>query len=105
MYGIYAYIDPQNHPNVGIYGMHGVSGSGMHYWSPLEDVNLAVPNLAERCEVMQFYAELTGDWDGVDVNDGVVTAKCWEGKFWHLGMTRFGSRSGSKSDPSRQDGC
>ena len=26
MYGIYAYIDPQNHPNVGIYTIHGVSG-------------------------------------------------------------------------------
>ena len=26
MYAIYAYIDPQNHPNVGIYGIHGVSG-------------------------------------------------------------------------------
>ena len=26
MYTIYAYIDPQNHPNVGIYGIHGVSG-------------------------------------------------------------------------------
>ena len=24
---IYAYIDPQNHPNVGIYGIHGVSGN------------------------------------------------------------------------------
>ena len=23
---IYAYIDPQNHPNVGRYGIHGVSG-------------------------------------------------------------------------------
>ena len=23
MYGIYAYIDPPNHPNVGIYGIHG----------------------------------------------------------------------------------
>ena len=23
---IYAYIDPQNHLNVGIYGIHGVSG-------------------------------------------------------------------------------
>ena len=27
MYGIYAYIDPPNHPNVGKYGIHGVSGS------------------------------------------------------------------------------
>ena len=26
MYAIYAYIDPQNRPNVGIYGTHGVSG-------------------------------------------------------------------------------
>ena len=26
MYAIYAYIDPQNHPNVGVYGIHGVSG-------------------------------------------------------------------------------
>ena len=26
MYAIYAYIDPQNHPNVGIYAIHGVSG-------------------------------------------------------------------------------
>ena len=30
MYAMYAYIDPQNHPNVGIYiyiyGIHGVSG-------------------------------------------------------------------------------
>ena len=26
MYGIYAYIDPPNHPNVGIYGIHGASG-------------------------------------------------------------------------------
>ena len=25
---IYAYIDPSNHPNVGIYGIHGVSGTG-----------------------------------------------------------------------------
>ena len=23
---IYAYVDPSNHPNVGIYGIHGVSG-------------------------------------------------------------------------------
>ena len=23
---MYAYIDPSNHPNVGIYGIHGVSG-------------------------------------------------------------------------------
>ena len=29
MYAIYAYIDPPNHPNVGIYGIHGVSGFGM----------------------------------------------------------------------------
>ena len=27
MYAIYAYIDPQNHPNVGIHGIHGVSGT------------------------------------------------------------------------------
>ena len=26
MYAIYAYIDPPNHPNVGIYDIHGVSG-------------------------------------------------------------------------------
>ena len=26
MYAIYAYIDPSNHPNVGIYGIHGVYG-------------------------------------------------------------------------------
>ena len=26
MYAIYTYIDPSNHPNVGIYGIHGVSG-------------------------------------------------------------------------------
>ena len=26
MYAIYAYIDPSNHPNVGIYGIHGVFG-------------------------------------------------------------------------------
>ena len=24
MYAIYAYIDPPNHPNVGIYDIHGV---------------------------------------------------------------------------------
>ena len=29
MYAIYAYIDPSNHPNVGIYGIHGVSGIGV----------------------------------------------------------------------------
>ena len=29
MYAIYAYIDPQNHPNVSIYGIHGVFGYGM----------------------------------------------------------------------------
>ena len=27
MYAIYAYIDPSNHPNVGIYGIHGASGN------------------------------------------------------------------------------
>ena len=26
MYAIYAHIDPQNHSNVGIYGIHGASG-------------------------------------------------------------------------------
>ena len=26
MYAINTYIDPSNHPNVGIYGIHGVSG-------------------------------------------------------------------------------
>ena len=26
MYGIYAYIEPPNHPNVGIHGIHGASG-------------------------------------------------------------------------------
>ena len=26
MYAIYTYIDPQNHPNVGKYAKHGVSG-------------------------------------------------------------------------------
>ena len=26
MYGIYAYIDPSNHPNVDIYGIHGAFG-------------------------------------------------------------------------------
>ena len=26
MYAIYAYIDPPNHPNVGKYAIHGVSG-------------------------------------------------------------------------------
>ena len=30
MYAIYAYIDPQNHPNVSIYGIHGVSG--YNFW-------------------------------------------------------------------------
>ena len=25
MYAMYAYIDPSNHPNVGIYGIHGVA--------------------------------------------------------------------------------
>ena len=28
MYAIYAYIDPPNHPNVGKYAIHGVSGNG-----------------------------------------------------------------------------
>ena len=28
MYAIYAYIDPPNHPNVGIYGIHGAFGIG-----------------------------------------------------------------------------
>ena len=28
MYAIYAYIDPSNHPNVGIYTIHGASGIG-----------------------------------------------------------------------------
>ena len=27
MYATYAYIDPQNHPNVSIYGIHGASGN------------------------------------------------------------------------------
>ena len=27
MYAIYAHIDPPNHPNVGKYGIHGVSGN------------------------------------------------------------------------------
>ena len=27
MYAIYAYIDPPNHPNVGIHAIHGVSGT------------------------------------------------------------------------------
>ena len=27
MYATYADIDPQNHPNVGMYGIHGVSGA------------------------------------------------------------------------------
>ena len=27
MYAIYTYIDPSNHPNVGIYGIHGVFGN------------------------------------------------------------------------------
>ena len=31
MYAIYAYIDPPNHPNVGKYAIHGVSGSNNHY--------------------------------------------------------------------------
>ena len=26
MYGICTYIETQNHPNVGVYGIHGVSG-------------------------------------------------------------------------------
>ena len=30
MYAIYAYIDPPNHPNVGKYGIHGVSGHVNH---------------------------------------------------------------------------
>ena len=29
MYAIYTYIDPSNHPNVGICGIHGVSGNNM----------------------------------------------------------------------------
>ena len=29
MFVIYAYIDPSNHPSVGIHGIHGVSGSGL----------------------------------------------------------------------------
>ena len=33
MYAIYAYIDPSNHPNVGIYGIHGVFG--YTNWDPL----------------------------------------------------------------------
>ena len=28
MYAIYAYIDPPNHPNVGIYSIHGAPGIG-----------------------------------------------------------------------------
>ena len=27
MYAVYAYIDPSNHPNVGIYAIHGVFGN------------------------------------------------------------------------------
>ena len=26
MYAVYAYIDPSNHPSVGIYGIHGLHG-------------------------------------------------------------------------------
>ena len=35
MYSIYAYIDPPNHPNVGKYGIHGVSG--YHFLPPFSD--------------------------------------------------------------------
>ena len=34
MYAIYAYIDPPNHPNVGIYGIHGASGIGSYLSDP-----------------------------------------------------------------------
>ncbi|CAK9093074.1 unnamed protein product [Durusdinium trenchii] len=68
------------------------------YFDPPSVVNnsLLLPCNVTRLwisRVMQFYAELTGDWDGVDVNDGVVTAKCWEGKFWYAPSCR-GNSSG-----------
>ena len=34
MYAIYVYIDPPNHPNVGIYGIHGVSGIYVNFEGP-----------------------------------------------------------------------
>ena len=44
-----AYIDPQNHPNVGIFGIHGVSGiyqtTGLFYFADLSTNNSQVaPN-------------------------------------------------------------
>ena len=53
MYAIYAYIDPPNHPNVSIYGIHGVSGFGCVFarilpngWIHLAPSHRPLPDLA-----------------------------------------------------------
>ena len=40
MYAIYAYIDPQTHPNVGIYGIHGVYGIHTRFFKMLQMINV-----------------------------------------------------------------
>ena len=45
------YIDPQNHPNVGIYGIHGVSGIGIVKPRHLRDDSSTVYHGLPQCPV------------------------------------------------------
>ena len=51
MYAIYAYIDPPNHPNLGIYAIHGVSGIGLGLPTcqrhPLSELSVRAASAAE----------------------------------------------------------
>ena len=65
MYAICAYIDPANHPDVGIYGIHGVSGN----WFSLEFMIRSAPLVhrapsldALRLSVGLLSTERLGPW-------------------------------------------
>ena len=47
--------------------------------------------------IMQKYAELTGDWDGVEEVDGKVRGKCFSEHFWFPPLAGWMKRSVSYS--------
>ena len=63
MYGIYAYIDPLNRPNVGIYGIHGASGIYLYMFTsmlPLRKRSIAPGSIRVSMAIRD--AEESGAW-------------------------------------------
>ena len=55
---IYAYIDPQNDPNVGIYDIHGVFGFGTILWNVHTKMSVPVRKFGPSYSIRMIMIQL-----------------------------------------------